>query len=234
MIIPKHIAFIMDGNGRWAKERGLTRTQGHESGFRNLKNIVDACLELGVEAITCYAFSTENWNRPKLEVAYLMKIPAQISKENKAEFMKKDVKIVFIGRRDRVPKSTLKAIVDIEQDTVNNKAMTVCIAFDYGSHNEMITSIKQVATDVKNGFDIENIDEQYFESKLSTNGLPKIDLLVRTSGEYRISNFLMWQLAYSELYFPKTYWPDFDKKGLLEAIEEYNNRNRRFGTIEES
>ncbi len=231
MNIPKHIAFIMDGNGRWAKERGLTRTKGHEKGFRNLINVADACLDMGVEAITCYAFSTENWNRPRLEVAYLMEIPSQINKENKDEFNEKNIKIIFIGRRDRFPKRTLKAIIELEESTKNNTKMTVCIAFDYGSHNEIITSIKDVAKDVLNGMSIDDIDEEYFESKLSTNGLPKIDLLIRTSGENRISNFLMWQLAYSELYFPLTYWPDFDKGELEKAIEEYNRRNRRFGTI---
>jgi len=233
MNIPKHIAFIMDGNGRWAKERGLTRTKGHEKGFRNLINVADACLDMGVEAITCYAFSTENWNRPKLEVAYLMEIPTQINKENKDEFNEKNIKIKFIGRRDRFPKRTLRAIKDLENSTKDNTKMTICIAFDYGSHNEIITSIKDVAKDVLNGMDVNDINETYFESKLSTFGLPKIDLLVRTSGENRISNFLMWQLAYSELYFPETYWPDFDKVELQKAIEEYSRRNRRFGTIKE-
>ncbi len=234
MNIPKHIAFIMDGNGRWAKAQGLTRTQGHEKGFRNLINVVEACQELGCEAITCYAFSTENWNRPKSEVKYLMEIPNQINQENKDEFSKKNIKVIFIGRKDRVPAFTLKAMMKLEKFTENNTGMTVAIAFDYGSHNEMIHAVKEIAKDVQGGLEIDSIDESLFESKLYTAGLPKIDLLIRTSGESRISNFLMWQLAYSELYFPKTYWPDFKKEDLLEAIVEYNKRSRRFGAIEEA
>lgn len=233
MNIPKHIAFIMDGNGRWAKEQGLTRTQGHEKGFRNLINIVDACNELGVEAMTCYAFSTENWNRPKGEVKYLMEIPKQIDRENKDEFKEKNVKVIFIGRKDRVPKQTLKAMQELENFTKDHTGMVVAIAFDYGSHNEMIHAVKEIVSDVQNGLSIDDINEELFESKLFTAGLPKIDLLVRTSGENRISNFLMWQLAYSELYFPETYWPDFSKESLLDAISEYNKRSRRFGAIKE-
>lgn len=233
MNIPKHIAFIMDGNGRWAKERGLTRTEGHEVGFRNLIDIVDACSELGVEAITCYAFSTENWNRPAGEVEYLMEIPNQIEAENKDEFKEKNVKVMFIGRKDRVPEFTLKAMTELEEFTKDHTGMTVAIAFDYGSHNEMIHSVKEIVKDVQNGLSIDDINEELFESKLFTAGLPNIDLLVRTSGEHRISNFLMWQLAYSELYFPKTYWPDFKKEDLHLAIKEYNRRSRRFGAIEE-
>lgn len=233
MNIPKHIAFIMDGNGRWAKEQGMTRTQGHEKGFRNLIDIVDACIEIGVEAMTCYAFSTENWNRPKGEVKYLMEIPNQINKENKNEFNEKNVKVIFIGRKDRVPAKTLKAMLELEKFTEQNTGLIVAIAFDYGSHNEMIQVVKEIAEDVKNGLDIDSINEELFESKLFTSGMPKIDLLIRTSGENRISNFLMWQLAYSELYFPKTYWPAFKKEDLLLAITEYNRRSRRFGAIKE-
>ncbi len=233
MNIPKHIAFIMDGNGRWAKERGLTRTEGHQVGFRNLIDVVDACIELGVEAMTCYAFSTENWNRPVDEVTYLMEIPSQIDRENKDEFYEKNVRVKFIGRKDRVPANTLKAMSELENFTQSNTGMQVAICFDYGSHDEMIQAVKSIAVDVKNGLDINDINELLFESKLFTNGMPPIDLLIRTSGEYRISNFLMWQLAYSELYFPKTYWPDFKKDNLLEAISEYNKRSRRFGAIEE-
>lgn len=233
MNIPKHIAFIMDGNGRWAKERGLTRTEGHQVGFRNLIDVVEACNELGVEAMTCYAFSTENWNRPKDEVKYLMEIPSQIDKENKADFNEKNVKVFFIGRKDRVPADTLAAMNELEAFTKDNTGMKVAICFDYGSHNEMIHAVKEIVKDVESGLNIEDINEELFESKLFTYGMPAIDLLIRTSGEYRISNFLMWQLAYSELYFPETYWPDFKKDNLLDAIREYNRRSRRFGAIEE-
>lgn len=233
MKIPRHIAFIMDGNGRWANERGLTRTEGHQVGFRNLIDVVDACNELGVEAMTCYAFSTENWNRPDDEVKYLMEIPSQLDRENKEDFQEKNVRVKFIGRKDRVPASTLAAMNELEEFSKDNTGMEVAICFDYGSHNEMIHAVKEIVKDVQNGLSVEKIDEELFESKLFTNGMPPIDLLVRTSGEYRISNFLMWQLAYSELYFPKTYWPDFKKDNLLEAISEYNKRSRRFGTIKE-
>lgn len=234
MKIPKHIAFIMDGNGRWAKQRGKSRTFGHKAGFKNLVDVLDASRELGVEAVTCYAFSTENWNRPASEVAYLMEVPIQIYKENGADFVEKEVRVKFIGRRDRVPKNTLKAINSIEEDTKDFTKFTVVIAFDYGSYEELTNAVKKISHQVLDGnLSIDDIDSKLIENNLYTAKLPKIDLMIRTSGEVRLSNYLLWQLAYSELYFTDTYWPDFNKNELIESVKVYNNRNRRFGTIKE-
>ncbi|XMB66801.1 polyprenyl diphosphate synthase [Mycoplasmatota bacterium zrk1] len=234
MIIPKHIAFIMDGNGRWAKAKGKSRTFGHKAGFKNLVEVVKACQDIGVETVTCYAFSTENWNRPASEVSYLMDVPSELYSEKGKEFVEKQIKVRFIGRRDRVPSHTLKAIVSIEEDTKEFTKFEVVIAFDYGSYEELTTSIKKIARDAIDGtIKVEDIDDNLISNYLYTSDLPPIDLMVRTSGEHRLSNYLLWQLAYSELYFPKTYWPDFNKNELLIAINEYNMRNRRFGSIEE-
>jgi len=234
MKIPKHIAFIMDGNGRWAKEKKRSRTFGHRAGFKNLVDVVKACKKIGVEVVTCYAFSTENWNRPEKEVKYLMEVPVEMYYERVDEFIKEEIKVRFIGRRDRFPADTLKAIEDIEEKTNEFTDFQVVVAFDYGAYDEIITAIKNVALDAVNGkIDIDDINESLFEDYLFTKNLPSIDLMVRTSGENRLSNFLLWQLAYSELYFPRTYWPDFKEKELKKAIEVYNNRKRRFGAIEE-
>ncbi|XMB85647.1 polyprenyl diphosphate synthase [Mycoplasmatota bacterium WC44] len=235
MNIPKHIAFIMDGNGRWAKAQGKTRTHGHKAGFRNLVHVLNDCKDLGVDAVTCYAFSTENWNRPKKEIDYLMEIPSQIYRENGKEFVTKKIKVKFIGRRDRIPAAALDAIENIERDTKDFTDFTVVIAFDYGSYEELTTTIKKVTTDaINNTISLEDVNPELIDRYLYTNGLPKIDLLVRTSGEQRLSNYLLWQLAYSELYFTDTYWPAFKKDDLLKAINEYNRRNRRFGSIKEA
>ncbi len=234
MNVPKHIGFIMDGNGRWAKERNKTRTFGHRRGFENLIDILKVCQEIGVEYVTCYAFSTENWNRPKKEIDYLMKVPVEIYKKYSKKFTEKKIKINFIGRRDRIPKATLKAIETTEKDTENGSSMVVNIAFDYGSYNEITTCMKRIAKLVLNDkITIDEIDEKIIGENLFTFGSPNVDLLIRTSGEERISNFLLWQIAYSEFYFPAVYWPDFKKDQLLNAIDIYNSRNRRYGAVKE-
>lgn len=228
MDIPKHIALILDGNGRWAKERGKTRSQGHEEGFRNLVDVLIACNELGIQYATCYAFSTENWNRPKAEVEFLMNVPVRMYKTEKDTFNEQNIKVTFIGRRNRFPKKTLTAIEAIERDTRNNDGLHVLIAFDYGARDELLRAINKIS---KSGQELTS--EEQFQEYLDTKGVPDVDLLIRTSGEERISNFLLWQLAYAELYFTHTYWPSFKKADLLTAIEEYNKRSRRFGRIKD-
>jgi len=234
MNIPKHIAYIMDGNGRWAKEQGHTRTYGHKKGVNNLMQIVRDSKDLGVQVMTVYAFSTENWNRPKFEINYLMSIPEELYKKHCSEFLDKDIKVIFIGRKDRVPTKTLEYMEKIENETKDCQSFQVVIGFDYGSYDELINMIKIIANQVKDGIiKSSDIDEDVVNNNLFTAGLPAIDLMIRTSGEQRLSNYLLWQLAYAELYFTSTYWPAFKKDDLIIAIKEFNNRNRRFGSIEE-
>jgi undecaprenyl diphosphate synthase len=230
--IPLHIAIILDGNGRWAKERGMPREYGHKRGFKSLLNVAKYCNELGVKCLTVYAFSTENWNRPEKEVSFLMSIPSMFISERKEILNDTDVKINFIGRKDRFPKETLDAINEIMEKTKDNKGMKLNIAFDYGSKNELVTACKEIVLLVKDEkIEISDINENLIESHLFTKEDPKLDLLIRTSGEIRISNFLLWQLSYSELYFTERYWPDFNKLELYRAIKSFQNRNRRFGGL---
>jgi undecaprenyl diphosphate synthase len=230
--IPLHIAIILDGNGRWAKERGMPREYGHKRGFKSLLNVAKYCNELGVKCLTVYAFSTENWNRPEKEVSFLMSIPSMFISERKEILNDTDVKINFIGRKDRFPKETLDAINEIMEKTKDNTGMKLNIAFDYGSRNELVTACKEIALSVKDGkMEISDINEEEIDSHLFTKDDPKLDLLIRTSGEIRISNFLLWQLSYSELYFTDRYWPDFNKLELYRAIKSYQSRNRRFGGL---
>ena len=231
--IPSHIAIILDGNGRWAKERNMPREYGHKRGFKNLLNVAKYCNELGIKCLTVFAFSTENWNRPEKEVSFLMSIPSMFLKEKEKALKDTDVVINFIGRKDRFPKETLSAINQIMEKTKNNKGMKLNIAFDYGSKNEIVNACQNIASLVKeNMIEISEINEGLIESHLFTKNDPKLDLLIRTSGEIRISNFLLWQLSYAELYFTERYWPDFNKMELLRAIKDYQRRNRRFGGLE--
>ena len=230
---PNHLAIILDGNGRWAKERGMPREFGHKRGFKNLLNVAKHCNELGVKCLTVYAFSTENWTRPKEEVDFLMSIPSHFVKERFDSLDNTNIVINFIGRKDRFPQDTLDAINDIMEKTKNNTGMKLNIAFDYGSRNELVNATKNIALLVKEEkISISDINEEMIENNLFTSADPKLDLLIRTSGELRISNFLLWQLSYAELYFTECYWPDFNKKELLKAIRNYQSRNRRFGGIE--
>ena len=230
--IPNHLAIILDGNGRWAKERGMPREFGHKRGFKNLLNVAKHCNELGVKCLTVYAFSTENWNRPKEEVDFLMSIPSLFVKERFGSLDNTDVVINFIGRKDRFPKETLESINQIMEKTKDNKGMKLNIAFDYGSKNELVTAFKSVASKVLDGsIKLNDINEEIIENNLFTKDDPKLDLLIRTSGEVRISNFLLWQLSYAELYFTEKYWPEFNKNELFKAIKDYQKRNRRFGGL---
>lgn len=229
-IIPKHIAIIMDGNGRWAKKRMMPRSFGHKAGVETVKKIVRYCDDIGVEALTLYAFSTENWKRPKEEVSVLMGLLVEYLKKELQELFDKGVVFRSIGFRDELPQEVRQTIELAEAQTKDNTGLKLTVAINYGSRGEIIAAARAAAEKLING-QISQINEQTFEDCLMTKGLPDPDLVIRTSGEVRLSNYLTYQTAYSELYFTDVYWPDFDKAELDKAIESYSNRNRRFGGV---
>ena len=233
--IPKHIAVIMDGNGRWAKKRNLPRIAGHKEGMSTVKRIAIAADELGVKAMTLYAFSTENWKRPTEEVSFLMKLPGDFFGTFMPELQERNMKIQLIGFIDELPDATKNIVLKAVEDTKNNTGMVLTFALNYGSRAEIIEATKAISTLVKQGeLEIENIDEAIFESHLQTQFLGELqnpDLMIRTSGEVRLSNFLLWQLAYSEYYFTDIFWPDFSEDDLHKAIQTYQNRHRRYGGL---
>ncbi|MGB5420400.1 isoprenyl transferase [Algibacter sp.] len=232
--LPKHIAIIMDGNGRWAKQQGMLRAFGHENGTKSVKQTVEACAELGVENLTLYAFSTENWNRPKLEVQTLMKLLVSALKKEIKTLQENNIKLSAIGSLNTLPKKVFKELSEVMESTKQNTRMTLTLALSYGSREEIINTVKEISIKVKNNIiSAENIDESIINEHLYTRNLPDVDLLIRTSGEQRISNFLLWQIAYAELYFTSVLWPDFTKQHLYEAIIEYQKRERRFGKTSE-
>nr|WP_250435727.1 isoprenyl transferase [Hanstruepera flava] len=232
--LPKHIAIIMDGNGRWAKQKGLLRTVGHENGTKSVRQTVEASAELGIKNLTLYAFSTENWNRPKLEVQTLMKLLVSSLKKEIKTLQKNDIKLNAIGCLNELPQKAQKELLEVIEKTKNNNRMCLTLALSYGSREELINTVKKISIKVKNNIiSPENIDESVINEHLYTQNLPDVDLLIRTSGEQRISNFLLWQIAYAELYFTKVLWPDFTKEHLYEAIIEYQKRERRFGKTSE-
>lgn len=231
--IPTHIAFIMDGNGRWAKKRFLPRLAGHKKGVETLENVVRLSVDFQIDYITVYAFSTENWKRPKKEVDGLMELLIRFFDKKLDALDKNGVKIKFIGTDKNVPSNILRVLDLAEKQTMDNKKIQLNIAFNYGSREEIITGVKEIASKCRDGvLAIEDIDEQIINDSLYTKGIPDPDLLIRTSGEERISNFLLWQISYSELYFTDVYWPDFDKDEYIKALREYNRRNRRYGGID--
>jgi undecaprenyl diphosphate synthase len=222
----------MDGNGRWAEEKGLSRTAGHREGIERVKEVVRAAGELGIKALTFFAFSAENWNRPRREVSILMRYLDNFLDREIAKLNKNNIRFRFIGREDPMPKPLIAKIRKAEQLTADNTGTAVILALNYGSRQEIVDAAKRFAADVLRGqTSIEEMDTDSFGRYLYTAGLPDPDLLIRTSGEMRISNFLLWQLSYAEFYFPKIYWPDFHREDLEEAIEEYQKRERRFGRI---
>ncbi|MFH1414114.1 MAG: isoprenyl transferase [Candidatus Omnitrophota bacterium] len=230
--IPKHIAIIMDGNGRWARARHLPRTAGHREGIERVRDIVKSCLELGVKVVTFFAFSTENWNRPRSEINVLMRFLGRYIDQEIEKLNNNNIKFKTIGRKDPLPKLVLKKLNDAEKKTGDNTAMTMVLALNYGARQEIVDAAKQfTAAVVEKKTDIEDLDVEGFKRYLYTRQLPDPDLLIRTSGEMRISNFLLWQLSYAELYFSKKYWPDFKRADLIQAIREYQMRERRFGKI---
>ena len=233
--IPKHIAVIMDGNGRWAKKRNLPRIAGHKEGMSTVKRIAIAADELGVKAMTLYAFSTENWKRPTEEVSFLMKLPGDFFGTFMPELQERNMKIQLIGFIDELPEATKSIVLKAVEDTKNNTGMVLTFALNYGSRAEIIEATKAISRLVKQGeLEIEKIDEAIFESHLQTQFLGELqnpDLMIRTSGEVRLSNFLLWQLAYSEYYFTDIFWPDFSEEDLHKAIQTYQNRHRRYGGL---
>ncbi len=232
--LPKHIAIIMDGNGRWAKERGFLRAIGHESGTKSVRNTVEACSELGIKNLTLYAFSSENWNRPKLEVQTLMQLLISSLKKELPTMQKNSIRLNAIGNLNNLPKKVQKELLYVVESTEENIEMTLTLALSYGSRDEIVDVTRQICDKVKNNIiSIENIDDTLINQHLYTRNLPDVDLLIRTSGEKRISNFLLWQIAYAELYFTDVYWPDFKKENLYEAITNYQKRERRFGKTSE-
>jgi undecaprenyl diphosphate synthase len=232
--LPKHIAVIMDGNGRWAKQKGNARVFGHKHGVNGVKETSEACAELGIEYLTLYAFSTENWNRPKFEVNALMELLISTIKSETKTLQKNNIRLKTIGNINDLPKKTLNKLNEAIEATKNNNGLTLILALSYSSKSEIIDAIKCIANKVKDdNFPIEDINEELISDSLYTKDYPDPDLMIRTSGEQRISNFLMWQLAYAELYFTETLWPDFNKEELYKAILAYQNRERRFGKTSE-
>ncbi len=232
--LPKHLAIIMDGNGRWAKQKGLLRAFGHENGTKSVRLTVETCAKLGIKNLTLYAFSTENWNRPKLEVDTLMKLLISSLKNELQTLQDNNIQLNSIGNLEMLPKSAQKELLDVIRKTENNSRMILTLALSYGSREEIISAIKKISDKVKNNIiSLDSIDESIINQHLYTQNLPDVDLLIRTSGEHRISNFLLWQIAYAELYFTDVLWPDFKEDDLYEAIISYQKRERRFGKTSE-
>jgi undecaprenyl diphosphate synthase len=233
--IPNHVAIILDGNGRWAKKRFLPRVMGHKEGAKNIAKVAKHASSLGISHLTVFCFSTENWNRPQDEVNFLMNLPVDFYKQYKDKILDSNIKIKVIGRRDRLRPDLVDIIEEIETKTCNNTKLTLTICLDYGSYDEITTAVKRVAMSVKNNdLNIDDITPEIIENNLFTKDYPKLDLLIRTSGEIRISNFLLWQLGYAELYFTDVFWPDFDEDELEKAIANYQSRNRRFGGLNDN
>lgn len=230
--IPKHIAFIMDGNGRWAKERGLPRVSGHRAGVSRIKEIIKASVELEIKVVTFFAFSHENWKRPRKEISVLMRFLNDFLDHEIQELHKRNARFMVIGRDKPLSKYLHDKISDAENLTKNNNGLITVFALNYGARQEIVDAIKRLTDAViKGDIEVGDLNEEIFSRYLYTAGLPDPDLLIRTSGEMRLSNFLLWQLSYAELYFPNKYWPDFGKEDLENAIKVYQNRERRFGKI---
>ena len=235
MKIPAHIAIILDGNGRWAKAKGMPRNYGHAQGSKNVERICEEAYRMGVKYLTVYAFSTENWNRPKDEVDALMKLLRNYMKTCLKTAAKNDMKVRVIGDKTGLDEDLRNRIAELEEATKDNGGLNFQIALNYGSRDEIVRAVRRVSEDVKEGkVKPEDIDEKMFETYLDTHGIPDPDLMIRTSGELRLSNYLLWQLAYTEFYFTDIPWPDFTKEELSKAIEQYNRRDRRYGGVKEA
>ncbi len=230
--LPKHVAVIMDGNGRWAKERGLPRVEGHRRGVQSVREIVTSCGELGIPYLTLYAFSVENWRRPKTEVSTLMKLLARFLKEEEPELNRKNVRLQAIGRLTDLPIEVQEQLHETISSTSKNTGLTLILALSYSGRVEIVEAMQSIIREVKLGhLDTAQIDEKVFSHHLYTRYYPDPDLLIRTSGEMRLSNFLLWQLSYTEIYITGTLWPDFRKPHLIEAIRDYQTRQRRYGGV---
>jgi undecaprenyl diphosphate synthase len=228
--VPHHVAIIMDGNGRWAAQRGSDRIFGHQSGVKAVKASIKAAAEIKIDYLTLYAFSTENWNRPKIEVDALMTLLVNVIKTESDELNNNNIRLKIIGNKESLPAKVLKQVESIEEKLSKNTGLTLVMALSYSSRWEIINAVKTLCSDVKKGkINLDDISQEKFDSYLSTANIPDPELMIRTSGENRLSNFLLWQLAYAELYFTPTLWPDFDKEDFWEAIYNYQQRERRFG-----
>ena len=232
--IPQHIAIIMDGNGRWARGRGKFRIFGHQNGVSTVKTITEACAELGVKYLTLYAFSTENWNRPAIEVRALMELLVDTMRKELPTLMENGIKLSFIGNQSDLPAKCQKQIEVTMEETKHNTRMNLVLALSYSAKWDLVQAIKNISNDAMNGkINVADINDSLVDSYLSTHWMPHPELLIRTSGEKRISNFLLWEIAYSELYFTEKLWPDFTKEDLYDAIYDFQNRERRFGKTSE-
>lgn len=232
--LPQHIAIIMDGNGRWATQQGKNRIFGHKNGVKAVREVTEACAEIGVKHLTLYAFSTENWNRPQTEVSALMELLFFTIKKEIKTLQKNNIKLNAIGNIDSLPQSSQKALKESIEETKNNTRMTLHLALSYGSREEIANAVKQIATAYKNNeINLDNINQDLISNKLYTSNIPDPELLIRTSGEHRVSNFLLWQIAYTEFYFTPTFWPEYTKNDIYEAIYDFQNRERRFGKTSE-
>lgn len=233
--VPEHIAIIMDGNGRWAKNRGNIRSYGHKVGVDSVRDVTEACAQIGVKYLTLYAFSTENWGRPKMEVSALMRLLARSLRDEAENLNENNIKLETIGQIDRFPKSCQRELSEAMDLTKNNDRLQLCLALSYSGRWDITEAVKKLAQSVKEGeIDPDEIDDEMISAHLSTADVPDPELIIRTSGEYRISNFLLWQLAYSELYITETCWPDFRREELYKAIQSFQQRERRFGKVSES
>ncbi|EIA27011.1 Undecaprenyl pyrophosphate synthase [Candidatus Arthromitus sp. SFB-5] len=225
--LPNHIAIILDGNGRWAKNRNLSRTEGHKAGVENLEMLIDQCKDLNIKYITLYVFSTENWKRPAFEVNNLMLLLNKYLTERLDDLMQKNIRLNVIGDVSKLPKKTMKLIAFVINETKNNSKMVLTLAINYGARNEILRAVKNLAEDAKNSkLDIDDIDEKLFSKYLYTYDIPDPDLLIRTSGEYRLSNFLLWQCAYTEFWYTDVFWPDFKKSDLYDALESFKKKEK--------
>jgi undecaprenyl diphosphate synthase len=230
--IPRHIAVIMDGNGRWAKERGLPRREGHRAGAESVREVTDTCIELGVQYLTLYAFSSENWHRPAAEVKALMSLLERFLAEKAKDLEHQQIRLLAIGQLDRLPAKTRALLEKIMARTANHQVMTLVLALSYGGREEIVSAARSLATDVAAGtLAPAAIDSGLFASRLQTAGIPDPELLIRTSGEMRVSNFLLWQISYAEIVIVRKFWPDFRRNDLIAAVQEYQHRHRRFGAL---
>ncbi|MEO6053569.1 MAG: isoprenyl transferase [Chthoniobacterales bacterium] len=229
---PRHIAVIMDGNGRWAKQRGLPRLEGHRRGAQSVRQCLEGCINAGVEYLTLYAFSTENWKRPADEVGGLMILLQEFLKQETKEMVKEGIRLQTIGRRSELPAACQKQIESAIEQTAGGKRITLILALSYSGRAEIVDAVRKIVGEAREGKLTEDqVTEEFLSSRLDTRGFPDPDLLIRTSGEMRLSNFLLWQLSYTELHVTPKLWPDFEKEDLLEAIKDYQNRHRRFGGV---
>ncbi len=232
--MPRHLALVMDGNGRWAKKKGKLRAFGHQNGIKTVRRTVENCVRLGIEYLTLYTFSTENWNRPRIEVDTLMRLLMSSLRKELQTLKENNGRLNAIGNLERLPARVRKELQEVMKTTAHHTGMTLTLALSYGAREELKMAVQDIASKVKNNIiSPEDIDETIINGHLYTRNLPDVDLLVRTSGEHRISNFLLWQIAYAELYFLDVLWPDFNEEHLIEAIENYQNRERRFGKTSE-